>query len=66
MSIIQEGKIWMNWKIVNTNYYGSNLMTLKAIRQVNEVQDSLTNDLDDPEITSFKFFRLIKKHVTNQ
>ena len=56
----------MNWKIVNTDYYGSNLITLKAIRQWNEVQDSLSIDLDDPEITSFKFFRLIKEHVTNQ
>ena len=45
--------------MVNTNYYGSNSMTLKAIKEWNEAQD-------DPEITSSKFLRLIKEHIINQ
>ena len=52
--------------IVNSNYYESNSITLKAIKQWNEVQDSLYIDLDDPEFTSSKFLRLIKEHITNQ
>ena len=52
--------------MVNTNYYGSNSITLKAIKEWNEAQDSLKIDLDDPEITSSKFLRLIKEHIINQ
>ena len=52
--------------IVNTNYYGSNSITLKAIKQWNEIQDSLNFDLDDSEIASYKFLRLIKEHITTQ
>ena len=41
-------------------------MDLKAIKQWNEVQDSLKIILNDPEITSSNFLRLIKEHITNQ
>ena len=53
-------------RIVNINYYGSNSITFKAIKQWNEVQDTLETDLEDPEITSSNFLRLVKEHITNQ
>ena len=52
--------------IVNPNYYGSNSITLKAIKQWNKVQDGLKIDLDDSEITSSNFLMLIKEHITSQ
>ena len=41
-------------------------MTLKVIKQWSEVQDSLTIDLDDCEITSSNPLRLIKEYITTQ
>ena len=48
--------------LVSTNYYGSNSITVKAIKQWNEVQDTLKIDLDDPEIISSNILKLIKEH----
>ena len=52
--------------IVNTNYYGSNSITLKTIKKWNEVQDIRSIDLNDSEITSSEFLRFNKEHITTQ
>ena len=51
---------------VNTTIYGSNSVTLKAIKQWNELQNFLKTDIFSPEMTYSKLLNSIKTYIENQ
>ena len=51
---------------VNTIIYGSNSITLKAIKQWNELQNFIRTDIFSPEMTSFKLLKSIKTYIEKQ
>ena len=50
----------------NTTSYGSNSITLKAIKQWNEVQKFIDIDIYSPEMTYPKFLKSVLKHIETQ
>ena len=50
----------------NATSYGSNFITLKAIKQWNEVQKFIDIDIYSPEMTYPKFLKSVLKHIETQ
>ena len=55
----------VNVPIVKTTTYGSNSITIKAIKHWNEIQNSLSIDLNSPDITRAKFIEAMKIFLEN-
>ena len=51
---------------VSTTIYGSSSITLKAIKQWNELQNFVKTDIFSPEMTYFKLLKSIKTYIENQ
>ena len=50
---------------VKTTLYGTNSITLKAIKHWNEIQDNIEIDINSPETTRSKFLKAIKTYMIN-
>ena len=51
---------------VNTSVYGSNSITLKAIKESNEMQNFVKADTFSPEMTYSKLLKSLKTYIENQ
>ena len=50
---------------MKTTLYGTNSITLKAIKHWNEIQDISEIDINSPETTRSKFLKAIKTYMIN-